>query len=354
MELYNLRLYGFEDYRVMTFDSRIFSSEPYSEYMINYGYYGSGTLFFCNKDIKKDVFRYKFTHPLYCDHPELLDTAKKLYVHQACRVSRSMMAEKYKRAVNPWAADAVVVPEYDDSGINIPFMSVFINSDAKICVIISAADESYIRQMSDIPIGTRFESLVICNSMTSDVLDDVCEATLEYTGRIVHVPKDSIFYDIMTNSFPVGKTVYEKTVQDSLGTEDNKMTLEALTSIMEMINSSDKDSQGAALKALSLMDYMHYPNSVKYILFQCRNKFMFNNATNSTSFKYMMRYLCGDVRRRYWPGEYDHNISQEDYELFKQLVCYDRKYDEKKFYDYARYINFVCIDSSGHPTPILK
>lgn len=354
MELRYLKLYGFEDHRMMTFDSRIFSSTPYSGYIVNYEYTGSGTLFFCNKDITKGMYKYEFTHPLYCDHPELLDTAKKVYVHSSCKISRSMMAEKYKKAVNPWVADAVVVPEYDDGDVNIPFMAVFINSSAKICAVVQMSEESDIERFSSLPIGTEFRSLVDCNYVQDDSWDDVCEATLEYAGRIIHVQANSILYDIMTNGFPVDKTVYEKTVQDSLGTEDNKMTLDALISIKEMINSSDKDSQGAAMKALSLMDFMHYPNSVKYVLMHCNDSFRYNKAANSTSFKYMMQYLCGYSRRRWWPGSYNDNISQEDYELFKQLVCYDHKCDEKGFYSYVKYINFIRIDDTGHLTPILK
>ena len=262
---------------------------------------------------------------LYENHPELLDTAKKVYVHPSCSLSRSMMAEKYGKCLNPWLADALVVPTPSGKDVNMEYVVLFCNDAAKLIVMVRV-DDGYNRATADLfQVGSTWESL--CKNVPANIfpysykIDDLLKAEFFYAGKCISIPNSqSYILEVLTNSLPTSKTVFEESVQSSLSTEDNQLTLESLINIRDMLNSSDDNTVSAGLKALSMMDYIHYPNSVRYTFRRLNStSYKCNKAASATSVKFMFQQLSPG-KRRYWPGDYDSTIYEKDYKLLQQLV----------------------------------
>jgi hypothetical protein len=76
---------------------------------------------------------------------------------------------------------------------------------------------------------------------------------------------------------------------------------------------------------------MHYPNSVKFIIKRTdKGKWYYNKALSSISVKYMMQQLSGTSVKRRFPGDYNMNIHEQDFELFKKLkMHYDHVPEDK-------------------------
>ena len=94
-------------------------------------------------------------------------------------------------------------------------------------------------------------------------------------------------------------------------------------SIKEMIMSEDPSVQEMALKTLSAMDYMHYPQSVKLMFdsvnFRARGWLYSTKVRNAVSVKYMFKQLFnnGNGRRIFFR---EVTISKKDWEVFKQFA----------------------------------
>jgi hypothetical protein len=118
-----------------------------------------------------------------------------------------------------------------------------------------------------------------------------------------------------------------------------------------MLLSSDTDTVGTGLKALATLDWMHYPESVKYIVERNICRFLCNKAAHSANVKYMFSTLKG--YGRYCLAS-SYNIELPDYELYKQLVCYIENIDPSKILEKMRYLNFMTVDKTGSLVPKLK
>lgn len=360
------RLYGFEDYKIVKigfpFTYTWSWSVPYSTEKYSIKYVADNNL-----PIKQDpnanshYAPFSFEPALYEDNKELLATAKKLYVHPSCKISRSLMAEKYSKSLNPWMADAVVVPEpsYNNLWINRNSL-LFINENAKLIVVSLADCEDAIKLAESFELGSTFRSL--CRMETSDRAtvdyksEDLLNAELFYKGLLLEVPNNQQhILDILTRSLPVSKTVFEDTVQESLSTEDNQVTLESLVNIIEMLNSTDRNTNNAALKALSMLDYMHYSNSIKYVIReQAGSNYKYIQAANSTPVKFMFHKLSQRTNRNCWPGGYSSNIYECDYQLFLQLLKHYEHYTDETIHNALRYYPFMRIGSDGILVPNIK
>ena len=159
---------------------------------------------------------------------------------------------------------------------------------------------------------------------------------------------------ILEDTIPTDKIVYEESVQESLGCESNQLTFDSLTSIKDMLECKDDNTVSAGLKSLSMMDWVHYPNSIKYILNLIENYgWRYNPAASSTSVKYMLKTISKNSSRRHWPGCMDYEIYEQDYELFKQLKMHYDKIAPEKILDYMRYMDFMTVDQ-GQIVPNLR
>lgn len=298
------------------------------------------------------------------DHKELLDTAEKVYVHPSCKLSRTMIASKYKKSLNPWLSDAVVIP---DKTKDVPKETVmlFVNEEKKIMLIIPSLEYcgSEIKDLaSSIKIGTAIKDLGNISNYTpgswgrpSCAYDDVLDCVLMFYGEVYHFYGDNMYMlDVLTNVIPSNKTVFESTIQSSLGSDENKLTCDSLISISEMINSTDENTVFAGLKALSMMDWMHYPNSIT-AMFNSVNyyRWYYNNATHSTSVKYMFSQIFGSKRKSIG-GSFGKSIYEDDFNLLKEFVSRKNNYSEEDLNNYLRYLNFMRITPDGLLSPNLK
>ena len=263
-----------------------------------------------------------FVPNLYEDHPELLKTAKTVYIHKQCHIPRSILIEKYKKSLNPWYADAVVLPELDSRDYRIDQVAIFINEEAKLLFLVPSL-ESYAH--GHFKLGKTFGEL--CKSKprfdpdTRDYTEkQIASSKLMYVGDILTIHNtSSCIIDILTRSLPTSKVVLEQTVQKSLASENNKIDLDTLVGIYEMLKSEDAEVIGTGLKALSMLDYIHFTNSVHYILSLVGYlKYKYNKATHFTSVKYMLKILNPTGRSKCW--HYDKSIYAKDLELLKQLI----------------------------------
>ena len=187
-------------------------------------------------------------------------------------------------------------------------------------------------------------------------IDDALDAGFIYTGHLLFIPNThSYAMDILTSNLPKDKIVFEESVQDSLGDETNQLTFDSLVSIRDMLDSTDANTVSAGLKALSMMDWMHYPNSVKYIMNRTdKYKWLYNKASNSTSVKYMLSTISGNKARRHWPGNYDNDIYEQDFELFKQLKMHYEKISNDDILTEIKFMNFIRCNAEGKLVPNLR
>ena len=301
----------------------------------------------------------RFEPSLVSNHKELLASAKKMFIHPSCKLSRSLVAEKYKKSLNPFLSDAVVIPKPDYDEFELYQDALFINERAKIIVKIRIDTDDAKNIIQSVQEGETFRSIL--KSSPDDHYgdkkpyntEDMLDAELFYYGEVLYVPNSQSWAtEILTRSIPADKIVFEDSVQESLSCETNQLDLDSLTSIRDMLDSTDDNTVAAGLKSLSMMDWMHYPNSVRYILRRCDTwRWKYNKAANSTSVKYMMNMLSNSRARRYWPGPMDKEIFEQDFELFKQLMMYYEKIDEREVYEQIKMQDFMSVDAQGFLSP---
>jgi hypothetical protein len=276
-----------------------------------------------------------------------------------------MMAEKYKKSLNPYLSDAIIIPKPEYSEFNLRKKALFINESAKLIVMVHIDSDDSHKRIKDACEGDKFRALMTCGpndsygSRKPYTIEDVVNSEFFYYGEVLYVPNSmSWAMDVLTHNIPAEKIVFEESVQESLGTETNQLDFDSLCSIMDMLNSSDEDTVSAGLKSLSMMDWMHYPQSIKFILNNTNNKYnwIYNKACSSTSVKYMMKTIAGNKshKRTWWPGDYNNEIYEEDFELFKKLKARYHHIQPEDIMTDIHSMNFMSVNSEGLMTPNIK
>ena len=346
-------VYGFEGYTMCSIGTWFLKGE---EATVN-STYGNHVYYPIYNDSQSDFE--------IVDHKELLDTANKVYIHSACKLSRSMVTAKYKKSLNPWLSDAVIVP---DKTKEVPKSTkmLFVNDEKKIIVIIPSLEysDSETRNIaSNIKIGTAIKDFGRISNYTPGswgrppcAYEDILDCVLMFYGDVYTFYSDNMYMlDVFTNVIPSNKTVLESTIQSSLGSDENKLTCDSLISISEMLDSTDENTVSAGLKALSMMDWIHYPESIKVMLqsISC-HKWYYNKTRSSTSVKYMLNQIFDNMRSVKYGGQFSKKIYEDDFNLFKDFVSWKYKYDEPQLNDYLRYLPFMKLCSDGVLRPNLK
>lgn len=366
-------IHGFEDYNIITIRDVCFCGTW--GFSVPYKFDDSNGSYIINRNLPSKPYKevnpiyswlttVKFNPELATNHKELLDTAKKVFTHPTCKLSRSMMAEKYKKSLNPFLSDAVIIPKPNYVEFSLHKYALFINESAKLIVKVYVESDGAHNHIKDASEGDSFQVLMTCNPEDSYggrkpyTLVELLSSEFFYYGEVLYVPNSQSWaMDVLTHSIPADKIVFEDSVMESLGNETNRLDFDSLCSIMDMLNSSDEDTVSAGLKALSMMDWMHYRNSVKFILENTDNKYnwVYNKACNSTSVKYMMKALSGMVSKRTrWPGSYDEEIYDNDFELFKQLKCRYHHVQPDQVMNSIRDMKFMTVNAAGFMSPNFK
>ena len=372
----NSTLYGFEDYRVWSLHGSFVnvtypSAWLWYEYSSNKYITVNGTSIIC----RDKNYNRKLNENIVRDHKDLIDTAKTVYVHKCCNISRALVSSRFKKTLDPWTADIVVIPKSKDLCSNCYNTVLFIDENTKSIIMCNVGywpEESPLndteRALWNMSENMKLRDLFPANitldihnrgtTMSQEECESLKDSVLLYKGLLYNiVSKEEYLMDICTNSLPKDKIVFEDILQSALGTEENKITLETLLSIHDMLESKDEDVVNAGLKSLSMMDYAHYSNSVIYMLNQLdSHNYRWCKASNSTAVKFMLRHLCGE-KRTYRRSIYlteSYTVYEEDYELYKQLVEHFDKRDNMSILDKMRYVNFMTINSEGMLVPRLK
>lgn len=359
-KLIKTSIYGFDDYNVVRMNHYCFSSNKNSFGLPYYFSVLNGT-YIPNQDLSVKIVENKNTcyyddpdlltsSPIYENNIRLLNTANKLYVHPNCKLSRTMLAEKYKKSLDPWSADAVVVPELSLRSLRIEKMALFVHEQDKVIVTIILDNTDAVNNIQGISEGDKLCDWITCQPYIDGYsrpynISAVTDAEFMYQGEVLFVPNhQSHILEALTHNLPADKFVYEESVQESLSNQSNQLTLDSLIAIKDMLESSDTDTISAGLKSLSMMDYAHYPNSIKYFFKQVSYyKYRYNKAMQATSVKFMLKHIFGQNYHRGLRGfcDFDSTIYLEDYNLFCQLRQYFEKIKQEDMPSYMRYVAFM-------------
>lgn len=368
-------LYGFEDYRIWSLHGNFVNvTYPgawlWDEYSSNKYITVNGTSIIC----EDTSYGRKFNENIVKDHKGLIDTAKTVYVHKCCNISRALVSSRFKKTLDPWAADIVVIPKSKDLYSNCSKAVLLIDENTKSIIMRNIGywrEDSHLsdteKALWDMSENMKLRDLLPANitldihgrdtTVSQEECESLKDSVLLYKGLLYNiVPKEEYLIDICTNSLPKDKIVFEDTLQSALGTEENKITFESLISIYEMLNSKDADAVNAGLKSLAMMDYAHYTNSIIYMLHQTNGSYRWCKASNSKAVKFMLNTLCGENRtyKRSMYLQESTSIFQEDYELYKQIVDYFNKDVDRTVFDLIRFTNFMTINSEGMLVPRIK
>ena len=368
-------LYGFEDYKIWSLHGN-FVNVIYPSAWLWYEYSSDKYIIVNDTSIicrDKNYYR-KLNENIVKDHKDLIDTAKTVYIHKCCNISRTLVSSRFKKTLDPWTADIVVIPKSKDLRSNCYSAVLFIDENTKSIIMYNNGywPEEHPLNDTEKALWNMSENMklryMFPENMTLDIQSrgttpsqEECESlkdsVLLYKGLLYNIaPKEEYLIDICTNSLPKDKIVFEDTLQSALGTEENKITFESLISIYEMLNSKDADAINAGLKSLAMMDFARYTNSIIYMLKQTNGNYRWCKASNSKAVKFMLNTLCGENRtyKRSMYLQESTSISQEDYELYKQIVDYFNKDVDRTVFDLIRFTNFMTINSEGMLVPRLK
>lgn len=363
------KIYGFENYKhVFLFDYLLKNGkvEPYYFHGEGNGWGNDYILFPIDKDIYVNAGG-NIKWDSINNNKDILDTAKTLYVHPSCKISRSIVAQKYKKSLSPWTADAVAIPNpAKENSYSFVNTAVFVNEPKKLLVVFGRVSyNDLIDMFNNLEKGTKFHQLLTANQLDAIARipnftttygyasEDMLNAQFDYFGNFFYSEKkDRYIIDCLNGVLPKNKLVFEDSVMASLSSEENIPTFETMVSIKEMLCSSDNDSQGSAIKALSAMDYINYPNSVKYILDISHGvpSWVYNKAADTTAAKYMFKFLIGGTARhsiKFNSG----TITSKDYDLLKQLVRHFNNNDDYKTMEYLRVLPFTYEDEKYNVFP---
>lgn len=355
----NNPLYGFEDYEVVrVFETLLTSSGYYMPLPIKKASFKMLLADSISKsfNLKADTLGVYFDGPIYEENKALLKDNSKLYVHPSCSISRSLITEKYKTCRNPWMADVVVMPYPNENKINISDCALFFNDDKKFVIIVDFYSKDTLNEFKKLqPNSLLIDACKYAPTISSYYpynYESVINAKFAgITNLFVVNNKNTNLVDVLTGVIPRGKIVYENTLQESLSSEDNQVTLEVLNNISDMMKSSDESTVGAALKSLAMLDYMHYPNSIRFVLNNTSSyNYCYNRAFKSTPVKFMFEQLGYRGRRRLL--SYDGDIYEQDYNLFRQLI--GQYYKTEETMCYVKNYPFINVSNAGVLTPRIR
>lgn len=322
-------IYGMEEYVAHSlYPGWLFSTDD----LANAFYLYRVTVFTCclplDTSSRKEVFQQtKNLFSVIESNKEILKDAKTIYVHPCCKVPRTVLFQKYKKVLNPWLADVIVVPK-TSPGYSHPAM-LLSNEDVKGTLeldvdMLSGDIKNY---LSTIKIGTRLRDIiepycpfsVLIQYHSPETLNEILSYELQYYGPAVYIDsKDKWLLDCADGVIPRSKLVFEEDALKALKGESNKPDCESLVSLCEMLGSSDDASNDAALKAIAAMDYINYPNSFIYIFRHANSRdWRYSKMWSNTDVKYMTEIL--GIRNPRYMGYKGPYISKDDYELFIQV-----------------------------------
>lgn len=348
--------YGFEEYDVFWCSyAGLFTNGCYSPWPARQ----SQIIYPLNEPLNLLADTPQFMHTVE-DHTELLQTARKVYVHPDCTIPRNLITTKYRKALMPYSADVVVVPKAESKyhpRENFLLFTMEPPMDRKKIIAVpiytweEKTHEALTRKDPPLSIGCKLKDVV--HPSNCGCLRNWADAELVYKGQCLRIDKsDSYVIDLLTHILPNDRTVSQKSMLRALGSESNTPDFDTLSSIDDMLGSEDLSVVDAALKTLAALDYVSYPESVKMVLMSCNYKD--TKALHSSSVKFMLKTLTGsnNMKRNHF---YSRFISQKDFDIFMKLLA--KKYQNTRhssLINYCYSLPFLIVDAQENILPRIK
>lgn len=329
------RIKGFEDYDFQYVSDSVFKNNLSEWCMSCYFPWDCHKLWL---DIPEVLNNYPgdnvYADDIIEEREDLLGTAKTVHILPSCKIPRNLVTAKYKKVLNPWMADMIIAP-HDSIRKGYYTNIVFFSEIMKTIFVVYTNFTEILDRFKGAEKGKKFKDFLaisednwinLLNSNSSSKVElwkAIFDSEFEFIGNAAHVePSNEWIIDVIEGTLPKDKIVFEKTALAYLGNNDNQPTVENLLNIREMLNSKDEATNSVGLKALAMLDYIHYPNSVQLILQYANSSYgqwKYCQASNASSVKFMFKQLFGGTARHYYLYRND-IISQEDYDLFTQLL----------------------------------
>ena len=284
------------------------------------------------------------------EHPELLDTAKSVYVHPNCDIPRDLVKKKYKRCLNPWAADVVVIPGKEEKPTLYNHTIITINEVTKkilfcrLCKDWRGDEDLEYERLANLAIGTKLKDAVAA-PVSDAIAEEIKDTEIMYNGpATICTNKQQHYLDYMTYKIPKNNIVFQETLLKKLGDESNAPTYESVMSIVEMLNSNDEDIVGLGLKTLASIDYANYKQTVTTVLMNT-SMWSSNKALTSSAVKCMFHTLGFKGCIRPWNMFYKGNdVTKEDYEIVTKLLRHFRPTNED-YLSFCCRVPFITVDA---------
>lgn len=311
-------MYGYEDYFIQWMSARYFSAG--TRYSYTYDLFGgkpyrldSTSKLRMADDSETNKWLYSYSSARACGFFELPSIAPKVHVpkdgetlffDKACSIPRIKCEGKWQRTIKITKADVVVVPRigspesYDD-------VTVFADDSNKILYVLAFNREPPIKPIIGQSFGEWHE---LCKSnINSSSLNKVenrqavqkaFNAVCIFHGTLfAYKAKHQFIFDIIDGLYP--RIVCEDSLLQLLGSEEERFTPDVVESLVELLNSKDKESVHQGLRVLASMDYAHYPSITKYIL-----KMTQNNWSQHRPFNSAVKFMMSSLGSPYCPFEH--------------------------------------------------
>lgn len=197
-----------------------------------------------------------------------LHNASRLYFDPACKIPRAVIArKKFKKALSPKDADAVIVPEYlyihryskaaifrrDDGGFI--YLDLLQMPDAQINLDMTIAE---VYDLYSIPTDCMFDD-------SKDIWNKYKDCKCVYVGATVWFDDNSRWM-IKCLDGVYKSVVTEKELMKYLETEANDITEEMADTLMDMLSSKDSNTCLNGLKLMASLNYTKYQATCCYLL----------------------------------------------------------------------------------------
>jgi hypothetical protein len=244
------------------------------------------------------------------------DTVKSVYIHPSCKMPRILL-DKYKKVLDPWKADICIVDDnvINNFSANVERYPYIVKDDKKIIYIINRP--SYLKELLNVDDVVGHTLSEIPNSYFGEIANlPLCEENfLSISTRVYSSYLIKQYQDIRLGLLPKDKVVSDTDVLNYISGKNNTLDVDTMMSIYDLVKSSDKDTKVLGLKTLSLLDYIHYPNSARFIIGSINSLQLFKPSIASIT--YMYKKL--DIRKCSDTSFWGKTLSKKDFEMLAQL-----------------------------------
>lgn len=267
--------------------------------------------------------------PRYGKEPSFVDLdiiKQKLYVpnqgetlffDKACTIPRIKCEGTWKRSIRVAKADTVVIPNSIPSIYSYDVV-LFVNTTYNTISILRGLDSSVVKPVIGQPFDEWHElakGRVSQESLTypanQEAVRRIASSVCVFIGKLfAYRKKDQWLFDVFDGIYP--KITQEGTLLQLLGSEEERLTPDFVESLIELLNSKDRDSVHQGMRTLANLDYAHYPSVTKYILQRTEGNWDKHKPFNS-AVKFMLNSL----------GQYHNpftNVTPEEFSIAHDIL----------------------------------